>query len=517
MERESTTLELREPAAGWDIIVVGGGATGLGVAVDAASRGYRVCLLEQADFAKGTSSRSTKIVHGGVRYLAQGNVGLVKKALRERSILLRNAPHLIRKLDFLIPAYRRWEKFYYSTGLKVYDFLAGDDEFPESQAVNRAAVLESLPMLRQDKLVGGVRYWDGQFDDARLAINLATTAVENGAALANYVAVTGLCKLANGQICGVRCTDRERNESWEVLGRVVINATGPFTDALLEMDRPEKGLLAPSQGVHLVVDRSKLPITSAMMLPKTDDGRVLFAIPWRSVVIVGTTDTPISKPTLEPRAQQSEITYILETLNRYLEDEVTRGDVRSVFAGIRPLVGRATNGTAGLSRDHTLWADPVSRLITITGGKWTTYREMAEATVDLAAQVAKLPARPCRTEELPIHGATHDHLADPDLAWYGSDAFRLIAVRGEPGNNSLIHRDLSIKCGDVAFACRAEMARTVDDVLARRSRSLLLNAQASIESAEKVAQIMAAELDRDEDWVQSQTLEFKRLAANYML
>jgi glycerol-3-phosphate dehydrogenase len=283
------------------------------------------------------------------------------------------------------------------------------------------------------------------------------------------------------------------------------------------MDRPEKGLLAPSQGVHLVVDRSKLPITSAMMLPKTDDGRVLFAIPWRSVVIVGTTDTPISEPTLEPRAQQSEITFILETLNRYLEDEVTRDDVRSVFAGIRPLVGRATNGTAGLSRDHTLWADPVSRLITITGGKWTTYREMAEATVDLAAQVAKLLARPCRTEELPIHGATDDHHADPDLAWYGSDAARLLAVRSEPGNDSLIHPDLPIKRGDVTFACRAEMARTVDDVLARRSRSLLLNAQASMESAEKVAQIMAAELDRDEDWVQSQTLEFKRLAANYML
>lgn len=517
MDRNTATRILREPASAWDLIVVGGGATGLGVAVDAASRGYRVCLLEQADFAKGTSSRSTKIVHGGVRYLRQGHVSLVRKALRERSNLLRNAPHLVRQLDFVIPAYRPWEKFFYASGLKVYDLLAGDDVFPESQTLSRDGVLESLPALNSENLRGGVRYWDGQFDDARLAINLASTAIEQGATLANYVTVTGLCKLSSGAICGVRCTDRESNESWEVMGRVVVNATGPFTDGILEMDQPQNKLLAPSQGVHLVFDRSDVPISAALMLPKTDDGRVLFAIPWRSVVIVGTTDTPIGEPTLEPVAQEQEIQFVLEMLNRYIKNDLSTSDVRSVFAGIRPLVGRNGSGTSGLSRDHTLWADPVSKLVTITGGKWTTYREMADETVDLAAQVAKLPERPCRTATLAIHGKSpHEH-HDPDLAWYGSDVEQIEQLRKEEHNDEQIHSDLAIRRGDVIFACREEMARTVDDVLARRTRSLLFNAKAASESAQAVAQVMAAELVKSDEWVAEQVTEFQRLAENYQV
>lgn len=517
MDRQESLTALQLSGQTWDIAIVGGGATGLGVAVDAASRGYRVCLLEQSDFAKGTSSRSTKIIHGGVRYLKQGNISLVRKALRERAILLRNAPHVVSQLPFILPTFRWWESSYYSAGLKLYDFLARGDEFPVCRKLTRQEVVDAIPTIDASRLYGGVQYWDGQFDDARLAINLATTAVEQGAVLANYVRVTGLCKTESEIVCGLKWCDIETDRSWELLAKVVVNATGPFTDSLLQLDKPRPPIIAPSQGIHLVLDRSVLPSRQALMVPKTDDGRVLFAIPWRGVVVAGTTDTPVDAAGLEPKPKSEEVDFILETLNRYLVEEVTSRHVLSVFAGIRPLVrGSGRGKTASISRDHTLWSDTKSKLVTIAGGKWTTYRKMAEETVDLAAQVAKLPARTCRTKTLDIHGKTQETPAVSRLSHYGSDSVIIERLTRETNGAQTVHAALDLTRAEIIFYCRREMARTVDDVLARRSRALLLNAQAAIEAAPQVASIMAEELHLDDRWVVEQIATFSNIAENYV-
>jgi glycerol-3-phosphate dehydrogenase len=503
----------------WDVVIVGGGATGAGVAVDAASRGYSVLLLEQSDFGKGTSSRSTKLVHGGVRYLEQGNIGLVMEALKERGILRQNAPHLVSNLPFVVPNYDWWEAPFYGLGLKVYNLLAGKYGFGESAILSREDTLRRLPTIRIDGLRGGVVYYDGQFDDARLLVNLMQTASEHGAAPLNYVQVTAVTKGSDGTVDGVLARDLESGREIHAQARVVVNATGAFADGVRRLADPKAdALIAPSQGIHLVFDRSFLPGTSAIMVPHTRDGRVMFAIPWHGHTLVGTTDTPIVEPVLEPRALDSEIAFILETAALYLHKAPTRADVLSVFAGIRPLVRRGDSRiTAALSRDHTIHIDP-SGLLTTAGGKWTTYRHMAEDTVDQAADFARLPERPCVTTELRIHGF-HPHAGElGPLGLYGSDAPAIRDLeRAEQALAAPLDAELPCTGAQVVWAAREEMARTVEDVLARRCRALFLNAAAAIRMAPAAAALLARELGRDTAWQRSQVAAFEALAREYMV
>ncbi len=518
MKRSEMLDTIRERQDPWDIVIIGGGATGLGTAVDAAARGYDVVLLEQADFAKGTSSRSTKLVHGGVRYLQQGNVTLVMEALKERGLLLHNAPHLVDDVAFIVPSYAWWESPFYGIGLKVYDLLAGRYGFGKSSMISREQVIQEIPSIKTDGLLGGTRYFDGQFDDARLAINLATTAFEQGATVVNYVRVTHLLKEDKGSIDGVGALDVETDERFSIRGHVVINATGPFSDAVRRMDRPDiSPIIAPSQGVHVVLDSSFIAGESAIMVPHTDDGRVMFAIPWHDVAVVGTTDTPVDEIDLEPRPLDEEIAFILDTANRYLARPATPADIRSVFAGIRPLVKLGDGSdTAALSRDHTILIDPHSGMLTVAGGKWTTYRKMAEDVVDHAITLGDLEPQPCGTADLHIHGYHQNAERFGRLAYYGSDAPKIEQLLDGPDGTAL-HARLALTAGEVRWACRHEMARTVDDVLARRSRTLLFDAGAAIEVAPLVARLMAEELDRDDAWSAEQIRTFASLASGYMV
>jgi len=467
----------REP---WDIAVVGGGATGVGIALDAAARGYEVVLVEQHDFGKGTSSRSTKLVHGGVRYLQQGNVSLVMEALKERGLLLRNAPHLVSDLEFVVPNYQWWEAPFYGIGMKVYDLLAGKYGFGPSQILSREEVLARIPTLARDGLRGGVKYHDGQFDDARLLIDMVSTAARHGACLVNYARVVALRKSDDGFVGGLDFRDEETGMRHEVRARCVINATGPFCDELRALDRPGSApIISPSQGVHVVLPREFLPGETAIMVPHTRDGRVMFAIPWHGHAVVGTTDTPIPRATLEPAPQEQEIEFILETAAGYLARRPGRGDVLSVFTGIRPLVKAGdTSSTAALSRDHTLEISS-SGLLTIAGGKWTTYRRMAEDAVDHAMVLGRLEERPCMTRELRIR---------------------------DPG----VHEE------SAAWYARHEMARTVEDVLARRTRLLFLDARAALGRAPQVARELGAALGRDEGWQRSQLEQFNETARRFI-
>jgi glycerol-3-phosphate dehydrogenase len=509
-------LDRREP---WDVAIVGGGATGVGIAVDAASRGYGVVLLEQSDFGKGTSSRSTKLVHGGVRYLQQGNLSLVIEALKERGLLFQNAPHLVHDLPFVVPNYQWWEAPFYGIGLKVYDLLAGKYGFGKSILLSREQVLQRIPTLEQDGLRGGVLYHDGQFDDSRLLINLAQTAVEQGACLLNYAPVTRLLKNGDDAIMGLEFRDSETEKQHTLRARCVINATGAFCDALRRQDDPAaEPMIAPSQGVHIVLDRSFLPGDTAIMVPHTRDGRVMFAIPWHGHAVIGTTDTPIAEAYLEPKPKDGEVEFILETAGGYLARRPSRADILSVFTGIRPLV--KTNGTANtaaLSRDHTITISK-SGLLTIAGGKWTTYRKMAEDCVDHAIVLARLEEQPCVTRMLPIHGAHREAGDKGSLAGYGSDASKIgELIRGQPELAEQLHPALPINSAQVVWAVRHEMARTVDDVLARRTRTLFLNSRAAIAMAPSVARLLARELKRDAAWQQRQVAEFQRIAAGFLV
>lgn len=518
MNRDLMLARLEEGRT-WDFLVIGGGATGLGIAVDAAARGYAVLLVEGDDFAKGTSSRSTKLVHGGVRYLQQGNVTLVMEALRERGRLRRNAPHLVHDLAFVVPSYEWWESPFYGIGLKVYDLLAGEYGFGASSHLSEAEVQAAIPTIETAGLKGGTRYYDGQFDDARLAIHLARTAVEQGAALVNYCPAVALLKDAAGRVSGAVLCDRESGREHRVAARVVINATGPFADAVRRLDRPAAPpVIAPSQGSHLVLERAFLPGGSAIMVPHTDDGRVMFAIPWHHCVILGTTDVPVASASPEPLPTRPEIDFILETANRYLTRDAGYADIRSVFAGIRPLV-KAEGGiaTAALSRDHSVLIDPVSGLVTVAGGKWTTYRRMAEDAVDLAATLAGLETRPCPTRHLPIHGHDADAGRFGPLAHYGSDAPAIAELgRRDPALAGPLHPGLPVSGAEVVWACREEMARSLEDALARRSRSLLFDARAAAAAAPAAARLMARELGRDGAWESAQVAAFTALAADYL-
>lgn len=519
LSRADMLSRLEEHQGAWDFVIVGGGATGVGIAVDAASRGYSVLLLEQSDFGKGTSSRSTKLVHGGVRYLEQGNISLVMEALKERGILRQNAPHLVSNLPFVVPNYDWWETPFYGIGLKVYNLLAGKYGFGDSSILSREETLRRLPTIRTDGLRGGVVYYDGQFDDSRLLINLVQTAGEHGAALLNYAPVTALTKGSDGTIDGVVARELESGRELRAAARVVINAGGPFADGVRRLADPQAPpLIAPSQGIHLVFDRSFLPGSSAIMVPHTRDGRVMFAIPWHGHTVVGTTDTPIPEPALEPRAQESEIAFVLETAALYLHKAPTRADVLSVFAGIRPLVRTGDSRlTAALSRDHTIHIDP-SGLLTTAGGKWTTYRHMAEDTVDQAVDFARLPERTCITRDLRVHGFQDQTEAPGTLSLYGSDGSWIREIeRAEP--SLAVPLDPALPCtgSQVVWAARMEFARTVEDVLARRCRALFLNAAAAIRMAPAVAALMARELQRDDAWRGRQVEAFELLAQGYML
>lgn len=490
----------------------------MGIAVDAASRGYSTLLLEQSDFAKGTSSRSTKLVHGGVRYLAQGNIKLVYDALRERGLLLKNAPHLVKRQSFIVPCYTVFAQLKYGIGLKLYDWLSGTLSFGSSRWLNKKEVLQHLPGIREKNLVGGVLYYDGQFDDARLAINLAQTAAENGAVLLNYCRVKSLYK-ESGKISGVAAVDTEADKEYSIQAKVVVNATGVFVDDVLRMNAPDSPpLVRASQGVHLVVNKSFLPGESALMIPQTSDGRVLFAVPWHQHVLVGTTDTPLPQAHLEPVALDAEVAFILQNVRQYLQKKLEKKDVLSVFAGLRPLAAplKNTAATKEISRDHKLLVSE-SGLITITGGKWTTYRKMAEETVNIAAVQGGLRTIACRTKDIQIHGYNAQQNRGA-LSVYGADA---------PGIQRLVEQDASLNKtllphlpyteAEVVWAVQHEMARTVEDVLARRLRLLFLDAQAAMDAAPRVAQIMAGALHYPQEWVQQQVQSFRALASNYLV
>jgi glycerol-3-phosphate dehydrogenase len=519
MTRSEMLSRLHSHRVEWDIIIVGGGATGVGVAIDAASRGYDTLLLERSDFGKGTSSRSTKLVHGGVRYLEQGNVSLVMEALKERGILRQNAPHLVSDLAFIVPNYDWWEAPFYGLGLKIYNILSGKYGFGPSKVLSREETLERLPTINRDGLRGGVVYYDGQFDDARLLINMVTTAAEQGATLINYCRVTGLTKDRDGFVNGVAARDDESGEEFSATGKVVVNATGPFTDALRRLADPSiEPMISPSQGIHLVFDRSFLPGNSAIMVPRTSDGRVMFAIPWHGHTLVGTTDTPIPEATLDPSPMEEEIDFILVTAGEYLHKAPARNDVLSVFTGIRPLVKAGTsNNTAALSRDHTIHIDE-SGMLSIAGGKWTTYRNMAEDCVNHAAILGKLPERDCFTKQLNIHGFHPQAQKFGQLSLYGSDAPAIQELmRREPELAEPLTTALPYVGAEVVWAARNEMARTVEDVLCRRTRALFLDAKAAIEAAPKVASLMAREFEYDSDWEAKQLAAFQQVAVHFSL
>ncbi|HSZ15523.1 MAG TPA: glycerol-3-phosphate dehydrogenase/oxidase [Terracidiphilus sp.] len=517
MRREEMLRKVRERAARqepWDIAVIGGGATGMGVAVDAAARGLDVVLLEAHDFGKGTSSRSTKLVHGGVRYLEQGNISLVMSALKERGLLRQNAPHLVHDLAFVVPNYSWWEAPFYGIGLKLYDLLAGKYGFGVSKLLTKEETLERLPALEPDELRGGVIYYDGQFDDARLLIHLAMTAADHGAALVNYCPVTSLLRDGEGYINGATARDEETGEELKISARIVVNATGVFTDSIRKMADPAADpLVVTSQGIHLVFDRSFLKGDTALMVPRTSDGRVLFVIPWHDHAVAGTTDTPLDAPSFEPRPLDEEIEFILETASRYLSRPPTRADVLAVYVGLRPLV-KGDGKTSALSRDHVIHVD-TSGLLTITGGKWTTYRHMAEDCVDHAVTLGRLRDEPCPTRNLRVHGYLENADKFGALEVYGSDAEAIRTLAQEPKLAPQLHPALPYIAAEVAWAAREEMARTVEDVLARRTRALFLNAGAASAMARPVASLLAAELGRNEAWAAAQVTAFRALAEQY--
>jgi glycerol-3-phosphate dehydrogenase len=521
MNRQAMLQRVSARSQPWDLVVIGGGATGAGVAVDAASRGFEVLLLEKKDFGKATSSRSTKLVHGGVRYLEQGNVSLVMEALEERGILRQNAPHLVHDLAFVVPNYSWWESPFYGIGLKIYDLLAGKYNFGRSRILSREETLEQLPTIKTDGLRGGVIYYDGQFDDTRLLIHLLATAANHNAALLNYTPVIELTKDADGYINGVVASEDESGHQFPIRARVVVNATGMFADQIRRLAEPTaETMIAPSQGIHLVFERSFLRANTAIMVPHTSDGRVLFAIPWHEHTLVGTTDTPVKEPCYDPLPLEEEINFVLETAAQYLSRPPTRSDVLSVYVGIRPLVkdnGPSASKSSALSRDHTIHIDETG-LLTIVGGKWTTYRHMAEDCVNHAITLGKLPDKPCITKTLRIHGYRPE--LDPlDSLWvYGADAELIRALaRNDPGLAERLHSELPYIGAEVVWGVREEMARTLDDILSRRIRALFLNARAAIEMAPTVARLMAVELGREEDWIQEQIASFTKLAEQYLL
>jgi glycerol-3-phosphate dehydrogenase len=501
----ATQLQALDKEECWDIIVIGGGATGLGAALDAASRGYKTLLIEGHDFAKGTSSRSTKLVHGGVRYLEQGNIKLVREALRERGYLLKNAPHLTSVQIFIIPVFSWWEKMFYLIGLKIYDILSGSLSIGKTEALSKKETIAHLPSINPNKLAGGILYYDGQFDDSHLAIEMAATAIKNGAIVLNYCKATGFIK-DNKKITGVECIDTLNGNNYTLKTKTVINATGVFTNSIVQMDdHLVHDLVSPSQGIHLVVDAKFFPSTDAMMIPKTDDGRVLFAVPWHDKVILGTTDTPIDITSYEPKPLEEEIEFILKHINQYGTTLITRADINSVYVGLRPLVKqKGKSRTSLISREHHLSISP-SGLVTITGGKWTTYRKMAADAVDNAAFTGKLTKVKCRTAEMGIG----------NLEERGNNLNAILKT--DPSLNDLLHPNYAFTKAEVVYAVKHEMAMGIEDVLARRIRLLFLDAKLALALAPMIAALMAHYLNKDKNWELEEVKNFTALADQYIL
>lgn len=519
MNRQSQIDKIKGDS-NWDVIVIGGGATGLGVALESATRNYKTLLLEGSDFAKGTSSRSTKLVHGGVRYLAQGDVMLVLEALRERGLMRKNAPHLVKNQSFIIPNYEWWGKPFYTIGLTLYDLMAGRLGLGRSLPFSKKKTIRKLPTIKEHKLTGGVVYHDGQFDDARLAVNMAQTIIEKNGVAANYTKVMDLVKDSNGKVSGVKAKDLLSGEEYNLNAKVVINATGVFADEIFQMDEAGgRRKVVPSQGIHLVVDHEFLGGDYAIMIPKTDDGRVLFAVPWRGKVVVGTTDTLIDDASLEPRALDEEIAFVLNTAGRYLKKPIQRSDVRSIYAGLRPLAAPKGDGkkTKEISRSHKIITSK-SGMVTITGGKWTTYRKMGQDTIERAIKVAGLKETACVTEKLPIHGAMKNVDLNDPLYVYGTDGEEIRKLASQnPELAEKLHDRLDFIKAEVVFACRNEMAMTLDDMLARRVRALYMDARAAEEMAPEVARLMAEEMGYDQAWIDDQVKEFSKIAKGYYL
>ena len=516
MNREAVIAKIRSTEI-WDVVVIGGGASGLGIAIESATRGYLTLLLEQSDFAKSTSSKSTKLVHGGVRYLAQGNIALVREATIERGLLAKNAPHLVKNQTFIIPVFNWWSKLKYTAGLKIYDWISGRLSLGPSVFISGKKVLEKLPGVISKNLFGGVFYHDGQFDDARLAINLAQTIFDNGGYGINYVKVIDLLK-DNEKVSGVIAVDVEDNHRFTIRSKVVINATGVFADDILQMDKPgAKKNIAASQGVHLVLDKSFFPGSNAMMIPETNDGRVLFIVPWHDKILMGTTDTPVSNISLEPVAFDAEIDFILQTAGRYLTETPKRKDVLSVFAGLRPLVAAPGKKTATkeISRGHKILVSQ-SRMFSIIGGKWTTYRKMGEDMIDKVEKELQWRHTTSTSASLKIHGYTASSSQNDPLYYYGADEIFVNQIREETGNK-LISEKLNVWQAQVIWAVKAEMARTVEDFLSRRTRCLLLDANESIRMVPVVAQIMAKELNNDAAWISEEIKRFNAIAKNYVI
>jgi len=497
MDRDLMASTIEGTQDPWDILVIGGGATGLGAALDATTRKYRTLLLEKYDFSKGTSSKSTKLVHGGLRYLGQGNYSLVHEALVERDLLLRNAPHLVNDQAFIIPFYSWSGGYYLDFGLKIYDLLSGKLKLMRSRMLKRQEVINQMPGLKTERMKGGILYYDGQFDDSMLAISLAKAIVSQGGTVANYFSVIGLLK-ENNRVTGVRAVDSETGKEYEIKAKSVINATGVYVDDIIKMDDPEnEGMVMPSQGVHVVMDKTSFESEAALVIPKTSDGRVLFAVPWKNKVVIGTTDNKVDKTSIEPVPTQQEVDFILETAERYFKIKPTNSEVKSVFAGLRPLVAKKSLSlkTKDISRRHKIISHD-SGFVTITGGKWTTYRKMGEEVVSMAADMAGLEKNKSKTESFNL-----DFDSYPD----------------QTGEKVRLHSDLDIFEQDIRNAVQFDMARKVEDVLARRSRALLLDAKASREVSSRVAKIMAEELKKDESWINRETTEYKDLADKYII
>ena len=519
MKRENMLSHLEAYSDEWDLVIIGGGATGIGSAIEAATRGLKTLLLEQHDFSKGTSSRSTKLVHGGVRYLAQGNIPLVLEALRERGKLKKNAPHLVKNQSFIIPNYRWWGVPFYTIGLTIYDLMSGKLRLGASLPFTKRTTLNKIPTLIKKNLYGGVIYHDGQFDDSRLAVNMVQTFVGKGGIAINYMKVTNLVK-QEGKITGLEALDVESNRKYTIRAKSVLNATGVFVDQILRMDDPQaREMVRPSQGVHLVIDKKFVPGDYAIMIPKTSDGRVFFAVPWHNKVVLGTTDVKKDTIELEPRALDEEVDFILETASRFLADPPKRSDVKSVFAGLRPLAAPRKEGlkTKEISRGHIIEVSD-SGLVTITGGKWTTYRQMAEDAINKLISIHHLTANNSDTNHSKIHGYTEKvDMSDP-FYYYGSDKEELLKLREENATfGEYLSADLNIIKAQVIWGVRQEMARTVEDILSRRTRTLLLDARQSIAMAPEVARLMAVELGKDEVWQKQQIEEYTSIAGNYVL
>lgn len=518
MKRESMLHRLAMQSSPWDVIIIGGGATGLGAALDSVTRGFRTLLVESVDFAKGTSSRSTKLIHGGLRYLQQGNIHLVMEALHERGVLRKNAPHLVHSQSFLLPCYKYWEIPFYGFGLKAYDLLAGKLGLQKSSILSKSEISSLCPNLSHHSLKGACEYYDGQFDDSRLAITLAATAAEFGACLLNYMEAVGFIK-KNGKIVGIKIKDTLSGSTMEIPGVAFINATGPFLDTIREMDSgiPSK-LISPSQGIHLVLPRSFLGSSSAILIPKTEDGRVIFLVPWHDHVILGTTDTEVSKIVLEPKPLEEEIDFLLRHAAHILTKAPKRIDVLSVFTGLRPLVKPPkSEKTSAISRDHSIFIDD-SGLISIAGGKWTTYRKMGQDVIDRAILTCDFPRRNSITSTIPLKGATTVAPKNPQLKQYGRDAEKIMAmIEKDPHLGNKLHPELPYIWAELKWAIDHEMAETIEDLLSRRTRALLLNAKATRTIAKEVAEWMAKEKGKDHEWIQKQLANFDEVSKIYVI